>query len=148
MAKRRQLLCLAILLPCIGCHARPATVALQGEVSFDGRPIERGRLDFVPVDGTPGGTVSAGIVRGRYEFLPKTGLLPAGVYTVRIFGFRKTGRTEPNRVQRGSPPIEVEENFLPPACNVNSTLKVRVVDLPDKNKVDFQLGKTPAATPH
>jgi hypothetical protein len=124
---------------CCGCGAGSKPVRLQGEVSFDGRPVEKGKIDFLPADGTPGGAVSAAILAGRYEFPPQTGLLPTGVYTVRVIGLRKTGKTEPNRIERGGPPMEVEENFIPPTYNVNSTLKVRVADLPDKNKVDFQL---------
>ena len=117
-------------------------------MSFDGRPVEKGKIDFLPVDGTSGGAVSASILNGRYEFPPETGLLPTGAYAVRIIGLRKTGKTEPNRIERGGPPIEVEENFIPPTYNINSTLKVRVSELPDKNKVDFHIGKMPAATPH
>ena len=101
----------------------------------------------MPVDGTAGGAASEGIVNGRYEFPPETGLLSTGAYAVRIIGLRKTGKTEPNRADRGGRPIEVEENFVPPTYNVNSTLKVRIADLPDKNKVDFRIGKTPAAAP-
>jgi hypothetical protein len=133
---------------CCGCGTSSKPARLQGEVRFEGRPIEKGKIDFVPVDGTAGGAASAAIVNGRYEFPPKTGVLPTGAYAVRIIGLRKTGRTEPNRVERGSPPIEVEENFIPPIYNSESTLKVRVSELPDRDKVDFHIGKTPAAWPH
>ena len=59
--------------------------------------------------------------------------------------FRKTGEKEPNRIQRGGPPLDVMENFIPAVYNSQSTLRVRVADLPDKSKVDFQLGKPSAA---
>jgi hypothetical protein len=124
---------------CCGCGTSSKPVRLHGEVSFNGRPVEKGKVDFLPVDGTAGGAASAGILNGRYEFPPQTGLLSTGVYAVRVIGLRKTGRTEPNRVDRGGPPIEVQENFIPPMYNVNSTLKVCIADLPDKDKVDFQL---------
>jgi hypothetical protein len=138
---------LIVMAMCCGCGVNSKPVRLQGEVSFDGQPIEKGKIDFLPADVTPGGAVSAAILAGRYEFPPKTGLLASGVYSVRIIGLRKTGKTEPNRADRGGPPIEVEENFIPPTYNVNSTLKVCVADLPDRNKVDFHIGNTPAATP-
>jgi hypothetical protein len=125
---------------CCGCGVSSKLERLQGEISFDSRPIEKGKIDFLPADGTPGGAIGAPILTGRYEFPPKTGLLPTGVYTVRIVGLRKTGRTEPNRIERGGPPVQVEENFIPPTYNVSSTLKIRIVDLPDKNKADFHLG--------
>jgi hypothetical protein len=143
-----QLTCLVGLVLCAGCNTRPEAARLQGELSYDGRPIEKGKIDFVPVDGTVGGAASAVIVNGRYEFPPKAGVLPTGVYAVRIVALRKTGKTEPNRVDRGSPPIEVEENFIPPTYNTESTLKVRVSELPDRNKVDFHIGPKPGASPH
>ena len=61
------------LVLCAGCNSGPQTARLQGEVSFDGRPVEKGKIDFMPVDGTAGGAASAAIVNGRYEFPPKTG---------------------------------------------------------------------------
>jgi hypothetical protein len=39
----------------------------------------------------------------------------------------------------------VEENFIPPNDNGESTLMVRVAELQDKNKVDFHLGNMPVA---
>jgi hypothetical protein len=144
----RRLTYLIVMAMCGGCGVSSKPVRLQGEVSFAGRPIEKGKIDFVPADGTPGGAISAAILAGRYEVPPQTGLLPTGVYTARVIGLRRTGKTEPNRIERGGPPIEVEENFIPATCNVNSTLKVRVADLPDKNKVDFHIGNTLAVTPH
>jgi hypothetical protein len=130
-----------------GCGFSSKDVRLQGEVSFDGRPVEKGQIDFLPVDGTAGGAANASIAGGQYEFPPETGLLSTGAYAVRIIGLRKTGRKEPNRAQHGAgPPIEVEENFIPPIYNSDSTLRVRIADLPDKNKVDFHLGRTPDVT--
>jgi hypothetical protein len=37
--------------------------------------------------------------------------------------------------------VEVTENFIPATYNSQSTLMVRVLELADKNKVDFQLGR-------
>ena len=131
---------LALLLLGFGCHSRPATVSVQGEVSYEGRAIDSGLIDFVPVDNTPGASASAVIKEGRYAVDPKWGLKPDGVYQVRITAFRKTGRKEPNRIERGGPPIDVKENYIPPIYNHQSTLKVRIADLSDVNKTDFRLG--------
>jgi hypothetical protein len=60
---------------------------------------------------------------------------------VRIFAFRKSGRKERNRMDPSKPVMEVEENFVPPIYNAQSTLKVRVAELMDRNKVDFSLGR-------
>lgn len=146
-----RLTCVIVLLClCAGCDSRPKTVGLQGEASFDGHAIERGTIDFVPVDGTAGGSAGAPIAKGRYEISAKAGLFPDGTYLVRIIGLRKTGKTAmaPNRLMpKGSLLVELDENFIPPIYNIDTTLKVRVADLPDKNKVNFQLGKTSVAIP-
>ena len=129
-----------------GCGARQATVGLEGEVTYNGRAVEKGRIEFIPSDGTTGPSAGTTVTGGRYELPAKWGLLPNGIYlAARITGFKKAGRTEPNRVERGGPPVEVEENFIPAAYNSQSTLKVRISELADKNKADFHLPTTPAA---
>lgn len=122
-----------------GCSSRPAAMGLGGEVSYEGRAVEKGRIDFEPVDNTAGPSAGATIAHGRYDVPAKWGLLPDGVYLVRITAFRKTGKTEPNRIDPRGPRVEVEENFIPAVYNNQSTLKVRVSDLPSKDKVDFRL---------
>ena len=144
----RLLFCLMALVLCFGCGNRAVSERLQGEITFDGKKVEKGRIDFVPIEGTPGGAVGASIVDGRYEFPPQTGLSPTGIYSVRILALQKTGRTEPNRLDPKGTPLEIEENFLPPIYNSNTTLKVKVPELSDKTKVDFHLDKTSAVTPH
>jgi hypothetical protein len=132
---------LSVLLLFTSCNSRNNTVGLQGEVSFDGQVIERGTISFWPIEGTVGPSAGAPIVGGRYEVPTAGGLLPDGTYEVRIIGLRKTGKTEPNRFEKGAPPIEVETNFIPPTYNSKSILKVRVSDLPDKSKADFSLDR-------
>lgn len=139
-----RLICLAGIALCVGCRSRPATVGLQGDVSFESRAVVWGKIDFVPVESTAGASACSPITDGRYKIPAKWGVLPDGVYQVRIVAFRKTGKTERNRIEPGGPPVEVAENFIPAIYNNQSTLKVRIADFPDKNKVDFPLGKPPA----
>jgi hypothetical protein len=136
-----QLACLVCTALSVGCSSARRTVGIQGEVNFDDRRIERGRIDFVPVEGTPGPSAVASIVNGRYDVPARWGLLPDGVYLVRITAFRKTGKMEPNRIDRHGPPVEVEENFIPAIYSNQSTMKVRVAGMPDKSNVDFHLRK-------
>jgi hypothetical protein len=140
--------CFVLLAFCGGCNSNRQTVGLQGEVSFSGRPIEKGRIDFLPIDGTPGGSVSAPIVSGRYRLASEDGVATTGSYRICIIALRATGKTMANSLQRGGPPIEVEEQFLPSIYNVGSTLKVQMADLGDKREVDVQLGKTPTIVTH
>jgi hypothetical protein len=136
---------------CAGCGSSLRTLGVQGEVSFDGRAVERGTIDFLPVDSTASWSAGAPIVNGRYEIPAKAGLLPDGAYLVRICGLRKTGTkaVAPKRMlPQGTSTVDAEENYIPPIYNTDSTLKVRVADVPDKSKVDFRLGRMPAATPN
>jgi hypothetical protein len=130
-----------------GCGSESATVGLKGDVTFDGRPIETGSIDFIPIEATAGASAVGTIANGRYEIGTQRGLVPGGTYQVRITGWRKTGKTQRNRMAPGGQSVELVENFIPSIYNSESTLKVRVADLPDRNKVDFALGKPPAATP-
>jgi hypothetical protein len=138
--------------PCItiafvlGCGPQSKLVGLQGDVTFDGHPIETGRIDLVPIDNTAGAAVGATIAGGRYSIPAEKGLLPDGTYQVRITAFRKTGKLAPNRIMPGAPPVELQENFIPAIYNDASTLKLKVKELPDKQKADFQLG-TPQKSP-
>ena len=134
-----RLMCLMMVPLCVGCERRPATVVLQGEVTYQGRPVEKGTIDFLPVEGTAGPSAVATIEAGRYELAAKSGLLPNGTYQVRVVGLRKTGKVVRDQRLYGDQPMELEENFIPASCNSQSTLKVRVADLPDMSKVDFRL---------
>jgi len=124
-----------------GCRAKPQAITVCGEVQFDGKPVERGTIDFLPVDGTHGPSAGGQIVNGRYQLSEKDGLVLNGVYSVRIVALRKTGVKTPNRLDPNGPPMELERNFIPAKYNSESTLKIRVADVADPTKVDFQLQK-------
>lgn len=123
----------------VGCHSRPATVAISGEVTFGGRAIEKGKIDFLPADNTPGASAVATIAGGKYEIPAQWGPRPDGVYLVRIVAYAKTGKKEPMRGIAGGGMVDVEENYIPAIYNSESRLKLRVADVPDKSKADFQL---------
>jgi hypothetical protein len=142
MQNNLRMMWFATLLLSFGCNSHSTTVAVQGEVTYNGLAVEQGTIDFVPVDGTSGPSAVAPIKDGRYALDPKWGLRPDGAYQVRVTALRKTGRKEPNRIDRKGPPVDVTENFIPAIYNTQSSLKVRVAELPDRNKVDFRLGKT------
>ena len=121
----------ALLVMALGCDSGPEKTALRGQVSYKGKAIERGTIDFIPVDGTGGPSATSSITNGQYEVVPERGARVEGIYTVRIIGLKKSGR-----MFRGH---ETEDNFIPETYNSRSTLKVKIADLPDKTKADFQL---------
>jgi hypothetical protein len=132
-----------VVLLSAGCHSEHKTMVIRGEVSFAGRAVEKGKIEFVPIEGTKGPSTVANIVDGKYVTPgDKWGLQPDGAYEVRITAMRKTGRRvklPPNMSKTSGPPPEYKENYIPAAYNAQSTLKLRVADVPDRNKVDFQL---------
>ncbi len=134
-----RLACLALFVLGAGCDSGPRTTGLRGEVSFEGKAVELGTIDFIPVEGTAGPSASSPIVNGRYEVTAKGGVRADGTYRVRIIGLRNTGKIFAGH--------ETKENFLPAMYNSESTLKIRIADLADKNKLDFPLRQTPAAAP-
>ena len=115
----------------VGCGSAPTTIGLRGDVSYRGAPISKGMIDFVPTDDTRGSIIMAPIRDGKYEVIAERGVQIGGTYLIRVIGFKESGE-----MFRGLP---VEKNFIPEQHNSKTTLKVRIADLSDKNKADFQL---------
>ena len=61
----RRLTCLLLIGLSAGCHLRPKTMGVGGEVSYDSQAIERGTIDFIPVAGTTGPSAGEAVVNGR-----------------------------------------------------------------------------------
>jgi hypothetical protein len=136
---RRHIACcvsLFLMLSCIGCNVRSENRAtIGGEVKLDGRPIERGSIQFLPMQGVAGSIANGEIVQGRYQMSGKTG--PAiGWNRVEINAARKTGRMVPKPYpKRGATEEAVEA--VAPSYNSASTLKFEVQ--PGENHADFDV---------
>ncbi|MGE3778865.1 MAG: hypothetical protein AB7F89_16895 [Pirellulaceae bacterium] len=77
------------------CSQDTGRYPVQGEVSFDGEPIDKGAIVFQPVTG--GGIKTGGpIENGRYDIPAETGP-PAGKHKVLLFWEKKTGTTYVDR---------------------------------------------------
>ena len=103
-------------------------VRVEGNVTYDGKPMELGTISFDPVDGQSP-VVGGKIEGGAYRVENCT----PGKKTVRIVGTRKTGR----RVKAGSPfppDLEVDE-FVPLPCKPQSVEFVAK----GPNQFDFHL---------
>jgi hypothetical protein len=129
----------ALLLLCGGCGSRQELVEIKGQVRFEGQPINDGSIDFIPIDGTAGASAGATIRDGAYEIPAKWGTRADGFYTVRIVGYRGTGKMEAAKREGGGALYEMKENFIPPQYNTDSTLKIRISDVTDTRKMDFDL---------
>jgi hypothetical protein len=82
----RSLWCIASLVtivPTVGCGPEANGRPISGAVTFQGKPLDRGTIQFSPAEGQE--TLSGGsIVEGRYELPAEHGLEP-GKYHVRVY---------------------------------------------------------------
>jgi hypothetical protein len=107
-----------------GCGSGPRLLHVFGNITFEGKPIENGTIEFIPADGTPGPSMGSSIKDGKYEIAKTKGPHENGVYQVRITNMRKTGKKTRNFMAPGGPLVDVEENVIPAKYNAQSTLKV------------------------
>ena len=140
---KRPLLILLVLTLFTSCNSGPKTMPIEGEISFDGQPVKKGTIQFIPVDETPGRATGATITDGRYRITKEGGPLAGGTYAVRIVAMRKTGEKIVDPMSLTGAMLEVEENYIPAAYNSRTTLKVVVPD--SESPLDFRLEKTPPA---
>jgi hypothetical protein len=123
------------LLLCNGCGSD--RIPLNGEITFDGTPVQKGSITLEPVD-RQGATTGGEIVEGKYQLVGNAAPLP-GMKIVRISAIRKTGRMIP-----AGPPMPPEAmteemiRYIPKKYNTESTLTCEVSRTGPK-KIDFSL---------
>jgi len=126
-----------------GCtKSGPERAALEGQVTFDGKPVESGAITLVPTEGTTGPSSGAEIKEGKYSIPAESGPVP-GNYRVEIIATRKTGKQitpMPGQAvggPSGAATVDDIEMFVPPQYNRQSTLKIEVKS--GANQEDFNL---------
>jgi hypothetical protein len=129
---------LTILVGCNG-ETEPLTMRVWGDVTLDGKPLDEGSIVFSPAENTAGGSAGGGIKQGRYDVPSTAGLVSGGKYRVEITALRPVGKQLPNIIERGGPPLQASENYIPPTYNAKTTLAVTVSDDSSKNQFDFKL---------
>jgi len=109
--------------------------AVQGTVTLDDQPIEKGTITFRPLAGTEGPTSGSEIVDGNYSISAEQGIF-AGEFRVEITADRDTGRTwtDPDR----GTVFPVYEQYLPARYNQQSELTAEIT-AGDDNSLDFTL---------
>lgn len=120
----------------------PPRVAVDGQVTFRGRPVEKGSILFVPMGETQGPKTGAVIEGGRYRLSKDRGPV-IGKLRVEIRAEQKLGYdiTEPTEsVKHIGEPMPRSE--IPPEFNDKSTLVVETTPDGD-NSFDFHLPAKP-----
>jgi len=107
-------------------------IVVSGVVHVNGKPLEQGRITFVPMEGNSGPVAGSDINNGRFQTSREQG--PGiGQYRVKVIGIRKTGRMVPGVEGSGSEndsnamTAEIKQ-FLPPEYNEKTTLTVEITE--------------------
>lgn len=135
--KRGSGLCAIVLtgLLAAGCGSGASgRSSVEGEVTFDGTPLEQGVVTLIPTDGTKSPSAGAEITKGKFV-IPETGGPMPGKFRVEITANRKTGKVRDEGSLVGK--IEVTEQYIPAKYNKNSELKLEVT--PGAVKQSFAL---------
>lgn len=114
--------CAIGLLMLLGC-GHGGRMPLEGTITVDGRPLEKGYIQFTPLAGTLGPTAGAEIINGEFTVSPQGGPF-AGKFQVQITAAGRTGR----RVRHPLSGTMIDENaqILPARYNTKSQLQAEV----------------------
>lgn len=116
--------------------------SVKGSVTFDGKPVEKGLIAFLPSGETKGPSSGAEIINGEYEIPKDTGPTP-GTYSVEVTANRVVGKTEVQGVAgsqgglSGAQTADVLEMYIPAKYNTKTTLEAVVES--GENEQDFDL---------
>ena len=109
-----MLVCAAIA----GCGQKTdiPRVVVSGAITYEGKPVEFGRIRFMPTSGTVG-NLSIGVVKQGAYHIDDLGGVPAGTHLVKILSFDPD---DPGL--NGGPGGEPPTQLLPAKYNAESTL--------------------------
>jgi hypothetical protein len=99
------------------------TVVVQGTLSFDGQPLQRGSIMFDPIK-SDNSRVSAVIREGRFRTDLEPGLKRGGAYVLRVYAYRLSS-TQQEQVGDATK-VYVQEQFVPSRFNRDSGIRVDI----------------------
>jgi hypothetical protein len=119
----RLLLLAAISLAALlGC-SQTKRMPIEGTVSLDGQPLEKGSIAFRPLPGTTGPTAGATIANGKFAIVPSGGPF-AGNFVVEVSNVRPTGQKVHSPRTGGL--VDERSESLPARYNSRSELRAEV----------------------
>jgi hypothetical protein len=121
-----------------GCGGDPlGRQPISGTVNFDGAPLDKGAINFHPVDSTVPTSTGGPITAGKFAFDRQKGLA-AGKYRVTVNAPKPgTGQAAPENTMPGDP-LPVAQEMIPADWNTNSTQTVEVQSS-GKNEFNFDI---------
>jgi hypothetical protein len=114
---------LAALCLLVGCTGSSGRQAIEGTVTLDGKPLEKGQITFVPQADTKGPTAGAEVTGGRFK-IPAAGGAFAGKFRVEIAASRPGGPKVPDRMTGKL--VDGYVQFIPARYNAESQLTADV----------------------
>lgn len=116
-----------MLLIVAGCSVRgyegPQRAAVSGNVSFEGKPIEKGTIHLKPAGNGAAVISTAPITNGRYSISEERG--PTfGSYHVSIFGFEAI--ESPNADEQDADSSDKSRQYIPTKFNKESSLSIEI----------------------
>jgi hypothetical protein len=124
--------CIGLTIAGCGGGSPQGRLAISGQVTFEGQPLDQGSIQFTPLDSESGISGGAIIQNGSYTIEAEKGLAP-GKYRVRIFSAEASGEAE----EMPGMSEEAPKERIPAQYNVESTLEADVSG--DKTTFDFKL---------
>ena len=113
-----------------GCTRGPATGTINGEVTLDGQPLEKGHVEFSPIDGQ-GQTGGAIIDGGKFSAEIPVAKMKVAIHSPKVVGKRKAYDTPE------SPWEDEVAEALPARYHVNSDITLDVQ--PGTQAVKYEL---------
>jgi hypothetical protein len=136
----RLVVCSLIAVACLGgCSRSGGPAEISGTVSYDGQPLKKGVITFVPANGS-GPTAATTIVDGKYSLK-----VSPGEKLIRIEGYKVVGQRHYSPNNPNSPMVDMQEQFLPDRYNKKSELARKIT--PSLRTCDFVLEESPVARP-
>jgi hypothetical protein len=120
----------------VGCGAKDGIdrVLVSGQVTFNGSPLAKGQIRFVPIEDSTGPITVESITDGFYTS-KDVGGVPVGVHRVEIRGYDPEVYAKAPKGP-GSPPIP---QLLPKKYNHQSELKATLESGKSEETLDFNL---------
>jgi hypothetical protein len=115
-----------------GCGQKGALIEVGGNVVFDGKPVEKGLIRFLPVAGDSP-TAAGEIANGKYAVKVSPGRKQVQIEAFKIVGHHYHRNDPKDRL------LDTLEQMLPERYNVKSELTCDVQR--DKRDYDFTLSK-------
>jgi hypothetical protein len=131
----RYIVMLAILALVGGCSGSSDRQSITGTATWDGKPLEKGQVTFIPLAGTSGPTAGAEIAGGKFA-IPAAGGTFAGKFRVEITASRLSGKKVADRFS--GKPVDAYEQFIPKRYNTESQLTAEVAAAAE-NRFEFAL---------